>query len=162
MKLLLIALISVLTLSTQDVQAQTKEDTKEWISTKLTEFRSYPFEIRYSGSTMIIKQGSGDDWEEQRFNLKDVSSVKVTAGRYGGYGLELKIIMRPGTSKIMGTYKNGRWRNGEITTGNLNVLEIGFEGYKHASCVDDICARMEKAFIHLIVLNGGEIKEEAF
>ncbi|MEP5339448.1 MAG: hypothetical protein ABJL44_14370 [Algibacter sp.] len=154
MKNLFIALILLFTIT---INSQTKQETQDWIISKLTSYGAGDSE-RY-----------GVVFNEKTGVLVVLDKYKVPFGRIAIISLLENITIREVEQNmwltLTGKEKSivtGIWdfnKNEMVSpeAGNSTdiILSISFKE-------NDLPERMEKAFKHLVKLYGGEIKKEAF
>lgn len=135
--LLMIIFYSTITFS------QSKAESKDWIVEKYNEFKrvgefSNQFDLNFENEFLIIKMSQS----LYKIRIKDIKKIEIKKERWDNSDKE-------GWSSIYFYY--GKNEEIEITMSS-EFIDLGYK------------QRMEKAFIHLIKLYGGNatIKKEAF
>ena len=153
-------------MSVLELNAQTKGDTQAWIKATIEEYHyknqyhSYQVYFFDEGKTMTIVTPIGDKYFYDDIPLKEIKQVfvKEFADSDGRVGYSLILLCAHGTEcSPGGTIVNGvKIPNPNSSGKELRItLDISLKNV-------DMNARLKKAVVHLITLNGGNVISEAF
>jgi hypothetical protein len=162
MKVILFTLISVLTLSTQHLQAQTKQETIDWMKTKLNTYNPCLIYSNYKGkryeslSFDLFSDLSTINTSRVKFQMEKHSSVEFNWSSITSVTvINAKLIV---TFVDNGVIAKARFSDNDYDY-NSNNFEFRYWGADTAKEVE----RFRKAIEHLAVLNGASIiKDDLF
>lgn len=149
--------------------AQTKKETTEWIYDKYDEYKiikdysDYSLRIGNNLITYLWHHGTVTDY--MRIPIKNIEKIKITKKTSKIKGEEVSyLIILEGKGKESGRVEHGKyvpWDNPEMT----DKMYSGVETFLNKDFgKNQLPQRMEKAFINLVRLYGGnpKIYKEAF
>lgn len=156
----IIAIISFMVI-TQNVVAQSKKDSEEWIKSTIedVEYRYntyHNYEIYFNNGNLIIKQPwLSKNLYESIIPLKSLGKIKI---QKLDDGYRMTLICTDGKCIKTGEYVGVNFSEYKFINNSSNTVIMFGKEFQN----DQLPERLKKAFTHLVNLNGGKLTGETF